>query len=252
MTWLITISGLSPSDLLILTAICFFAGLIRGFSGFALSAVAMAAGASILPPIELIPVLWWLEMTASTIMLRGGWKDADRRVVFGLVIASAIGTPIGITLTTSLPIETSKLIALTLVVALSVTQLAKIRLAFFATKPGVYSAGLAAGIVTGLAGIGGMVIALFVLAQDAPARKMRAALVLFLFFGSITSLATYLAFGVMDQKAATRGIVFILPTAIGVLLGQRLFIPRYEPYYRPFCLSLLIALATFGILLQIL
>ncbi len=251
MNWLADISGLAPADLIALTAICFLAGLVRGFSGFALSAVAMAAAASILPPIELIPVLWWLEMTASLMMLKGGWKDADRRVVFGLVIASTIGTPLGIALTKSLPVDTSKLIALALVVGLSITQLAKIRLSFLATKPGLYTSGFAAGIVTGLAGIGGMVIALFVLAQNAPARKMRAALVLFLFLGTVTSMITYLIFGVMDAAAATRGLILIPPTALGVIIGQQLFIPRYERYYRPFCLTLLIALASFGILRQL-
>ncbi|MEE9388646.1 MAG: sulfite exporter TauE/SafE family protein [Paracoccaceae bacterium] len=252
MSWLSTLSGLGPTDLLILAAICFLAGLVRGFSGFALSAVAMAAGTSILPPIALIPVLWWLEMTASLMMLRGGWKDADRRIVIGLVLASAIGTPLGIALTTSLPVDVSKLIALALVVTLSITQLGKIRLAFLATKPGLYSAGLMAGIVTGLAGIGGMVIALFVLAQNTPARKMRAALVLFLFLSSIISMITYLAFGVMDQTAALRGLIFIAPTAIGVILGQQLFTERFEPYYKPFCLILLITLASLSILRQIL
>ena len=246
--WLASATGLEPASLVTLALICIFAGLVRGFSGFALSAIVIASAASILPPIELIPMMWWLEMTASVLMLRGGWREADRRVVFGLVIGAAVGTPVGIALTTALPVAISKLVALALVVGLAVTQLAKIRMAFLATRPGLYGSGLMAGVVTGLAGIGGMVVALYVLAQDAPSRQMRAALVLFLFLGAVTSMITYLALGVMDATATVRGLTFVPPVIAGVLLGQRLFIPRFEHIYRPFCLSLLIALAGFGIL----
>jgi len=246
--WATSATGLTPANFTTLALICFAAGLVRGFSGFALSAILMATAVVILPPVELIPMAWWLEMSASLIMLRGGWRDADKTVVIGLVLGSAVGIPLGLALTTTLPVETSKLVALALVITLSATQLARIRLRFLATKPGLYGSGLLAGIVTGLAGIGGMVVALYVLAQNTPARKMRAALVLFLFFGSVTSMIALLSFGVMDQRAITRGLTFAAPTIAGVLLGQRLFTPRFEPFYRPFCLSLLIALAAFGVL----
>lgn len=234
---------LSTQDILFLSLITFTAGMVRGFSGFALSALVMATGVLILPPVQLIPICWWLEMTASFLMVRGGWREADRGVVIGLVLGSTLGVPIGLYLTTSLPVEISKLIALLLVVGLALTQLAKIRLAFLATRPGLWGSGILAGIVTGLASIGGMVVALYVLARDAPARQMRASLVLFLFLSALTSMITFLIYGVMDQLAVLRGLAFALPTALGVILGKLLFMPSLERYYRPFCLSLLIGLA---------
>ena len=235
--------GLTQTEILWLTGITFAAGLVRGFSGFALSALVMASAVLILPPVELIPMLWWLEMAASLMMLKGGWADADRKTAIGLVIGSTLGWPIGLYLTTTLPVETSRLIALCVIVALALTQLAKIRLAFLATRPGLYGTGLIAGIVSGLAHVGGMVVALYVLASDAPARQMRGSLVLFLFLGAITSMVTLLAFGVMDFSGVTRGLVFAIPTLIGVGLGQRLFTERLSAYYRPFCLTLLVGLA---------
>lgn len=235
---------LTTSEIAILAVITFGAGLVRGFSGFALSALVMATAVLILPPIELIPMLWWLEMSASVLMLKGGWADADRGTVFGLVIGSVCGWPLGLTLTTTLPVETSKLIALVVIVTLAATQLAKIRLPFLATRPGLYGTGFLAGIVSGLAHVGGMVVALYVLASDAPARSMRGSLVLFLFLGAIMSMVILLAFGVMDLSGVTRGLVFAVPTMMGVFLGQKLFTERLSQYYRPFCLTLLIGLAT--------
>lgn len=248
MDWLLALTQLTLTQFWLLLAITTLAGIVRGFSGFALSAIVMASAVTFLPPIQLIPIAFWLELSASVLMARGGWQEADRRIVYGLVAGSAIGTPIGLALTTNIPVATSKLVVLILVIVLAVVQLAKIRIGFLATRAGLYIAGGAAGIVTGLASIGGMVVALYVLSQDAPARKMRAALVLFLFISSATSMVFLLYFNVMTMLAVTRAAVFALPCVGGVMIGQRLFIPRLEPYYRPFCLTLLTGLALAGLI----
>ena len=219
------------------------AGIVRGFSGFALSAIVMASAVIILPPVQLIPICWWLEMSASVLMAKGGWAEADRGIVLGLVIGSTIGVPFGLMLTTAVSSETSKLLALAVIIALAATQLAKIRLPFLATTPGLYGSGFTAGVATGIASVGGMVIAIYVLSQDASAKKMRAALILFLFISALTSMITLLYFGVMTGTAATRGLALAIPTTLGVMLGQRLFNPTLAPYYKPFCLTLLCALA---------
>ena len=248
MDWLLALTQLTLTQFWLLLAITTLAGIVRGFSGFARSAIVMASAVTFLPPIQLIPIAFWLELSASVLMARGGWQEADRRIVYGLVAGSAIGTPIGLALTTNIPVATSKLVVLILVIVLAVVQLAKIRIGFLATKAGLYIAGVAAGIVTGLASIGGMVVALYVLSQDAPARKMRAALVLFLFISSATSMVFLLYFNVMTMLAVARAAVFALPCVGGVIIGQRLFIPRLEPYYRPFCLTLLTGLALAGLI----
>jgi uncharacterized membrane protein YfcA len=240
---LLTWTDLSAQEFAILTVIVIVAGIVRGFSGFALSAIVMASAVIILPPVQLIPICWCLEMTASFLMAKGGWQEADRGVVMGLVIGSTVGVPFGVLLTTSISPEVSKLVVLSLIIVLALTQLAKIRLAFLATKPGLYGSGFAAGVATGLASVGGMVIAIYVLSQNAAAAKMRAALVLFLFISSLTTVITLLWFGVMNSTAFARGLSLALPTMLGVMMGQWLFIPRFAAYYRPFCLSLLCALA---------
>ncbi len=245
---LLSATEFSGPTLLIMIGICFAAGLVRGFAGFALSALVMASAVILLPPVELIPICWVLEFTASILMFRGGFADADKRMVMILFLGSAIGTPLGLWLTTSLPVDTSKLIALLLIVGLAGLQLARLRIPGLATMPGTWITGLLAGIVTGLASIGGMMIALYVLARNAPARVMRASLVMFLFIGAFTSIIYLLLYGVMDQRAAIRGVVLVLPTALGVIVGGRMFIPRLEPFYRPFSLSLLIGLAAVGLI----
>ncbi len=237
------LAQLAPAQLIFSAGAIFVAALVRGFAGFALSALIMASLAVIIPPIQLIPVCFMLEAAASLLMFRGGLRDADMPTVWGLAIFSAIGTPIGLALTTNIPVETSKLIALSLLVSLAILQLFKVRFAFLATNPGLYSSGLAAGIATGLASIGGMVVALYVLSQEKTARNMRGSLVMYLFIGMFMSAVYLLWFGLLDLAAVARALIFMPIVIIGVLAGTWLFRPSLEGFYKRFCLLLLICLS---------
>lgn len=248
MGWLLSATNLSLSEFWIVAGLCLLAGIVRGFSGFALSAMVMATAIIILPPIALIPMLWWLEMSASVLMVKNGWAEADRPMTYALVIGAAIGWPIGLSLTMALPVEASKALALSVIVVLAASQLAKVRLSFLATRPGLYGSGLVSGIVSGIASVGGMVVAFYVLAADKPANVMRASLVLYLFLSSILSMVVLLTTGVMGAEGFARGLAFAIPTMIGVVVGQQLFTERLAPYYRPFCLTLLIGLASLGLI----
>ncbi|MGC1495281.1 MAG: sulfite exporter TauE/SafE family protein [Sulfitobacter sp.] len=251
MTDFLATLSLTPSQAIAMIAICFAAGLVRGFTGFALSALALALAVLIIPPVELIPVLWWLELAASLVMLRSGWGGADMRAAIILASGSAVGMFAGLGLTTTLDPVTSQRAALVLLISLAALQLAKLRIPGLATPAGTTIAGLVAGIATGLAGVGGMVVALYVLARDDDPKVMRATLVAFLFLGSITSLFTHIYYGTMNQTSVLRGFALIIPCILGVLIGQRLFTPRLQPYYRPVCLSLLIGLGAVSLLRSI-
>ncbi len=246
------ILGLTPGEFALLTAIFCVAGLVRGFAGFALSALVMASAVSILSPVELIPLLWYAELAASLLMGRAGWRDADRTVALLLVAGAWVGWPIGLWLTTYLPVEQSKLVALAVILTLAALQLARIRIPGLETRAGTLVAGVASGTVSGIANVGGMVVALYVLAQNSAARSMRGTLVIYLFLGSLGALVTQLSYGVMDATATFRGLAFVPITLLSVWAGSKLFNPRWEPYYRPFCLGLLMMLAGAGLLRTVL
>ena len=118
---------------------------------------------------------------------------------------------------------------------------------FFRSKPGLYGTGLGAGIATGLASIGGMVVALYVLSGGREARVMRASLVMFLAIGMVTSMIYLLMFGVLDAQAWARWAVLVPICLIGVATGSFLFRPSLQVFYRQFCLILLVGLSLAGL-----
>jgi len=244
---LLTLTQLTAMELFGAVIAVFAAGMVRGFSGFALSAMVMASIAVLIPPVELIAICWFLELAASALMVRGGFGQADMKMVMGLFLGGLVGAPIGLYFTTSVPTETSQMVALILIMVLALTQLFRLRPTFLATTPGLLLSGVTAGIATGIASVGGMVVALYVLARDAPAAIMRASLVMYLFVGSVTSFGYLLYFGMMTWPVAARAMIFVPVVILGVWAGKWLFRPRLEPYYKPFCLVLLVALALAGL-----
>lgn len=248
---ILEVTDLPASTLGFVALASLVAGLVRGFAGFGLSAVMFASVVTLLPPIELIPVTYILEGMASVVMFRGGMRDADMGVVWGLTIFSAIGVPLGLFATTTVDPDTSKLVALILVLILTLLQLFQIRAAFLSTKPGLYSTGLASGIATGLASIGGMVVALYVLSQKTAATQMRASLVMYLFLTMFTSIIYLLLYEVMTMQAVWRGLCFGPIMLVGVFLGKVLFRPSLIQFYKTFCLLLLITLCVVGLSRQL-
>lgn len=240
--------GLSPGLAAFAIAACVLAGAVRGFSGFGLSALAMAILATAIPPIQLIPIFWFLEMAASLVLMKGGWADADRKAAFTLVIGAGIGLPISLLFSMSLDPNVSKVAALCVLIVLAILQLSKAKLPFLATSAGTAVAGFAAGLITGIAGAGGMLIALYAMARNLPARRMRGTLNIYLLAGGAAGLVAHFLVGTMTTEAATRGAILIFPTLLGVFIGKALFTPRWEPYYKPFCLTLLIGLAVVGLI----
>jgi len=245
--YLSQILHLSNQEALVVGTAVFAAGLVRGFAGFGLSAILMAAVVSIVPPVELIPVCYILEAAASIAMFRGGFRDADMTIVWGLVIGSAIGVPAGLLATTHIDPGISRLIALLIVLGLTLAQLLRLRPRFLATRKGLYASGLMAGVATGLASVGGMVVALYVLARETEPRRMRASLVMFLFIGMFTSLVYLLAYDVMNHQALWRGLVLSPVVLAGVFLGTLLFRPSLAHLYKQACLLVLIMLCVAGL-----
>jgi|GEM_PF-75281 len=242
--------------------VVFLAGVVRGFTGFAQSALIMASLAVVIPPVSLIPVCYVLEGTASLLLFRGGAREADFRIVTGLAVGSAIGVPLGLQATLHLPADASRLVALVLILLLAALQLLGRRMSgvppmaagakrWLATPAGLCGAGLLAGVATGLAHVGGMIVALYVLATNAPPARMRASLVMFLFVGMFTSGVWLVSTDVLDRLALMRGLVLAPAVAAGVLIGARLFGPALQGIHRNFCLTLLIGLALAGLVRQI-
>lgn len=235
--------GLTVGELTFAVAAVFFAGLIRGFTGFALSAVIVAALVTMIAPVELIPICMVLELSSSVLLLRGGIRDADKAMALRLQGGAMVGTPLGLWLTNTVAPDLSRGVALGLVLGLSAAQLLRVRLPVSSAPFPTIATGMLSGFVSGLANIGGMIVALYTLSLGISPRQMRGTLILIIFLGGTLSIFWQSLFGMFTATALSRAAFLTVPTLLGVLLGRHFFSPDYERFYRPAVLGLLIALA---------
>lgn len=92
--------------------------------------------------------------------------------------------------------------------------------------------GAAAGFVGGVSGLTGPIMVLFQLAGRDPIAVSRATTVVFLTTTSFLILPLMYLQGVLTGQAVALGLVFLTPYAAGSMIGQALFDPGRERFYR--------------------
>src|SRR5437899_3364784 len=86
------------------SVICvFLAAIVRGYSGFGFSLLAITALSLALPPAEIVPSIFMLEVAASLHLLPGIWRDVHWRSLAPLTIGCLIATPFGVYLLANVP-----------------------------------------------------------------------------------------------------------------------------------------------------
>ena len=84
-------------------AVVFAAGIVRGFAGFGFSALCVAGLSLLLPPAQVVPPVFMLEVLASVTLLRGALRDVDWRWLAWLVAGNALFIPLGVATLAYLP-----------------------------------------------------------------------------------------------------------------------------------------------------
>ncbi len=224
-------------------AIVFLAAIVRGYSGFGFSLLAITALSLLYAPAIIIPSIFLLEIAASIHLLPGLWRDIHWRSLIPLVIGTGIGTPIGLTFLISIPSAPMQ-IALGLFVFL-VTCLLWSGFAL-KTMPGNIastSAGLAAGVANGAFGIGGPPVILFYFASPAGNIVGRATLVAYFLLTDAIGLVFLARENLVTTDSLFRTLTFLPALLAGVWLGARSFKNADPAVFRKWVLALLGLLA---------
>src|SRR5277367_6706425 len=74
----------------------FFAAIVRGYSGFGFAMMAITSLSLLLPPVEIVPSIFLLEVAASVHLLPHVWRDIHWRALLWLFLGACLGTPFGV------------------------------------------------------------------------------------------------------------------------------------------------------------
>jgi uncharacterized protein len=224
-------------------ACIFVAAIVRGYSGFGFSLLAVSALSLVYTPIEIIPSIFMLELAASLHLLPSIWKDIHWASLWPLTIGCVIATPMGVWLLAQLPAAPLQ-IAMAVFVLVATTLLwSGFTLKSMPGTLGTMLAGAASGLSNGAFGIGGPPVILFYFASPAGATAGRASLTAYFLATDVIGLTNQSAHGLVTWHAAARALLYLPALLAGVWLGARCFKGANPETFRKAVLVLLAGLA---------
>ena len=244
--------GLSPQISIYAILCIFVAAVIRGYSGFGFSALTVSSLSFVLPPIEIIPLVFLLEIAASINMLPMVWKEVDWKILKWLILGNVVGTPFGIFLLVSINQEIIRFTISILVFFSCILLLRQFKFSSNLGKSWTLGVGSFSGVVNGSTGVGGLPIAIFFLSASGGATLTRASLVAYLFFSDIYASLISGTQHIISLELFSRTLIFLVPMTIGIYIGHKKFVKTTEESFRKFVLIFLVILSLAGILRSIL
>ena len=236
-------TGLSPGMLFYAFSAIFIAAVIRGYSGFGFSALTVTSLSLILPPAEVVPTAFLLEIAASLFMLRMVWRSIDWLKLNWLVLGILAGTPAGLLFLAEVPQDPVRFTISGFVLVACFLLWKNVRIRSEGGRIRLLVAGVFSGLVNGAAGIGGLPIVLFLLSGSIRAEVLRATLVAFLFCSDIYATLLSGSKNLLSNELLTRSALFLFPLVVGVALGHRGFVKSSPESFRKFSIGLLILLS---------
>jgi uncharacterized membrane protein YfcA len=229
--------------LLLASGLVFLAAIVRGYSGFGFSLLAITALSLIYRPAEVIPAIFLLEIAASLHLLPGIRREVHWRSLLPLMAGALAGTPLGVHALANAP-EAPMTLALALFVLAATFLLWKgFSLKTMPTTPTTLAVGTATGLANGAFGMGGPPVILFYFASPAGEAAGRASLIAYFLFTDIVGLAFLAREGLVTKDSGVLALAFLPALALGVSIGARRFRTADPARFRRIVLMVLAVLA---------
>ncbi len=224
-------------------ACVFGAAVVRGYGGFGFAMFAIVPLSLVLPPTEIIPSIFIMDIAAGLHLLPGVWRDIHWRALAWLTLGCLVGTPIGVYALAHVPAA-----PLTLALAVFVLAVAILLAQGYAFKslPGpaaTFATGTASGLCGGGFGMSGPPVILFFFSSPAGAAAGRASLIAFFLITDATGLVWLRCDGLLGAASVWRAALFMPALVAGVWLGNRGFVKADVAAFRRWVLRLLMLLA---------
>jgi uncharacterized membrane protein YfcA len=218
------------------------AGLLRGFVGFGAALISVPVFSLMLGPHAAIAVNNVMGLLAVFQLLPEAIRRAERAFVAPMCLATFIAAPIG---TWALVVADPALmtVAISALVLLMVAFLASgWRLKGRIGMGKLMAAGVAGGLVQGVAGIGGPPVIAVALSRPGEASQQRANVLALMTAVALSSILPLLYHGLFTRQTVVLGLVLIPLYSAATALGARYFAFGGHRHYRRAALATLAAI----------
>jgi uncharacterized membrane protein YfcA len=218
-------------SLLLSSGVVLFAGFVRGLTGFGFSALCVSCLSVFLPPAQVVPALFVLEILASLSLLKSCWPDVHWSWLRVLAWGNVVFIPLGVLTQQSLPPDQMRLLLAVIILGIALAQLRGLRPHGEPSRALQWGTSIFSGWLNGLAAIGGIAVAMvFNQTRLAPA-VMRASLVVFFLFTDLFALLCLLGLSTLGIVPASLqdisgptafwSVAWLPAMLLGIWLGHR-------------------------------
>ncbi|RED53605.1 sulfite exporter TauE/SafE family protein [Aestuariispira insulae] len=226
----------------------FFAGIIRGFSGFGSALVMAPVLALLYGPVTSAVSILVIDFSAVLQLMRTAVRHADRKLVVTLGVGAVAGIPTGAYFLVSLDPDIVRAIISIIILFFVIILATGWRYGGPRPLPMTMATGFTSGVMGGLAGFAGPPVILYFLSGGASALTIRASIAGFFTFTSLCSILSYHWLGIFTADIVVRGLWLIPGFMIGVWLGGEFFKKASEKTFRHVVLLVLACVAAVGLL----
>src|ERR1700682_2537278 len=228
--------------------VALFAGFVRGFSGFGLSAFIVAGVSLWLSPQSIVPAAMILEIVASISLVRSVWPHVSWRWIWPLIAGYAISVPLGVWCLAILPELPLRLAVSTIILVMALTLLSGFRPSWGDGIGVRLGTGLVAGFMSGLSSLGGMIAATMLFTTSLPAARLRATLIALFVMSASYALMWAAQRGLVHRGTLLWAAWLMVPMLVGIMIGRNGFARVSESQFRRAVLGVLAAVAAMGMI----
>lgn len=228
------LAGFSPEQLAFLLAAALTAAFVRGLAGFGMAILLVPVIGLAIPPAEAVVVANWLVVLIGLFGLRRVLRESERSA-FVISACAVVATPLGVWLLAVAEPELARLlIALIALGAFLLVLLPKRPADHVPVLAETGATGIAAGILTGFAGMPGPPVVPYYLRRQIPAELARASMMTIFMATAIAGVTSAMALQVATWREATLAVVLFPAVLVGNWLGTLAFGKVSDTVWRSF------------------
>ncbi|MGH8255413.1 MAG: sulfite exporter TauE/SafE family protein [Steroidobacteraceae bacterium] len=201
-------------------AVLFLSTFVRSAFGFGEALIAVPLLALIMPVTVAAPVAVLISITVAAVVLLQDWQHVEVRSAGRLVIATLVGTPLGLWLLTRVPEGTVKAGLGLIILGFSLYSLIGRHRAALTNDNLAWTFGFGAGVLGGAYGMNGPPLVMFGTLRGWSPQRFRATLQGYFLPASLMSMVGYWLVGLW-KPAVTHYYLLALPgVLLGIVLGR--------------------------------
>ncbi|MEM7216538.1 MAG: sulfite exporter TauE/SafE family protein [Pseudomonadota bacterium] len=220
------------TSMLVVMAIVFITGIVRGFSGFGSGMIIGPSTAALFSPATSLAMLTILDAIPTLTLVWGARKSVNWREIIPIVIGYALLVPLGVwVLKTGDPTVLRWFISISILIAVAILW-SGWKYTGQRTSPVSFAFGGLGGFMGTAAALPGPPVLVYWLASSAKAITVRANMIYYLFLTDLIVILGYFIGDIYTAESVLRGLVCIPLYFVGILIGTSFFAGASEQLYR--------------------